>query len=91
MLIAYAEGLAMKGGAERMRIEVPSPRISSSDEAGAQGRVTSSKKKYLRRWYEALGYDFVGRRTLEECVPGLVESFEEEVEILVLEKMLGGG
>jgi hypothetical protein len=92
MLIAYAEGLARKGGAERMRIEVPSPMISSSEGAGAQGRVTSSKKKkYLRRWYESLGYEIVGRRPLEECVPGLVESFEEEVEILVLEKILGGG
>ena len=91
MLIAYAEDLAMKGGVERMRIEVPSPR-ASSDESDAQGRVTgSSKKKYLRRWYESLGYEFVGKRTLEEAVPGLVEAFEEDVEILVMEKMLGGG
>jgi GNAT superfamily N-acetyltransferase len=90
-LIAYAEDLAMKDGVERVRIEVPSPRISSSDEAGAQVRVTSGKKKYLRRWYESLGYELVRKRTLEEAVPGLVDAFEEDVEILVLEKMLGGG
>jgi GNAT superfamily N-acetyltransferase len=91
ILIAHAEDLAMKGGVERMRTEVPSPR-ASSDESDAQGRVTgSSKKKYLRRWYESLGYEFVGKRTLEECVPGLIEAFEEDVEILVMEKMLGGG
>lgn len=82
----------MMGGVEKMRIEVPSPRISSSDEAGgAQGRVTSGGKNYLRRWYESFGYELVGKRALKECVPGLVEAFEEEVEILVLEKMLGGG
>jgi GNAT superfamily N-acetyltransferase len=90
-LIAYAEDLAMKDGVERVRIEVPSPRISSSDEAGAQVRVTSGKKKYLRRWYESLGYELVRKRTLEEAVPGLIEAFEEDVEILVMEKMLGGG
>jgi hypothetical protein len=35
-----------------------------------------------------LGYEFVGKRTLGETVPGLVEAFEGEVEILVMEKRL---
>ena len=90
-LIAFAEGLAVKDGVGRVRIEVPAPRTN------AQGlAVVSSgkkkKRKYLRAWYEGLGYEFVGKRTLGESVPGLVQAFEEEVEILVLEKgLLGGG
>jgi GNAT superfamily N-acetyltransferase len=83
-LIAYAEGVTMRNKAERMRIEVPAPRND------AQGQAVSGKKKYLRAWYEGLGYEVVGKRTLEESVPpGLVEGFEEEVEILVMEKGLG--
>ena len=89
-MIAFAEGLAVKDGVRRVRIEVPAPRTN------AQGlAVVSSgkkKRKYLRAWYEGLGYEFVGKRTLGESVPGLVQAFEEEVEILVLEKgLLGGG
>ena len=72
----------------RVRIEVPAPRT----DAQGQVVVSSAKKKYLRAWYEGLGYEFVGKRTLGESVPGLVQAFEEEVEILVLEKgLLGGG
>jgi hypothetical protein len=96
MLIAFAEGVAVKDGVGRMRIEVPSPRVDSSEEGtvtDAKGQAVGGKekkKRYLRQWYEGLGYQFVGRRTLEEAVPGLVEAFEEEVEILVMEKRLGG-
>jgi GNAT superfamily N-acetyltransferase len=88
MLIAFAEGVAVKNGVERMRIEVPSPQASSSVGTGVD-RQAAGRKRYLRHWYEGLGYEFVGRRTLEETVPGLVEAFEGEVEILVMEKVLG--
>ncbi|KAM0696514.1 hypothetical protein Q7P36_003762 [Cladosporium allicinum] len=85
-LIAFAEGLAVGDGVGRVRIEVPAPRT----DAQGQVVVSSAKKKYLRAWYEGLGYEFVGKRTLGESVPGLVRAFEEEVEILVLEKGLLG-
>lgn len=84
----------MKDGVERMRIEVPSPQVSSSVGTGVN-RQAASRKRYLKHWYEGLGYEglgyeFVGKRTLEETLPGLVEAFEEEVEIFVMEKGLGG-
>jgi GNAT superfamily N-acetyltransferase len=87
MLIAFAEGVAVKNGVERMRIEVPSPQASSSVGTGVDGQA-AGRKRYLRHWYEGLGYEFVGKRTLEETVPGLVEAFEGQVEILVMEKWL---
>ena len=100
-MIACAENLAVKDGAGRTRIEVPSPSVSNAGErtlADAQGRAVGDtsqeekkkKKRYLRQWYESLGYGFVVKRSLEKCVPGLVEAFEDDVEILVMEKRLGG-
>jgi hypothetical protein len=48
------------------------------------------KERYLRERFEGLGYDFKMRRAVGESVSGLVEAFMEEVEILVMEKRLGG-
>jgi hypothetical protein len=45
-------------------------------------------KSYLNRWYRSLGYEEVGRVSIAEIVPQLVDSFEEEGEFLVMEKVL---
>jgi GNAT superfamily N-acetyltransferase len=77
-LVAYAEAVAVKQGAKIARLEMLVPVLTGTNEA----------KSYLNRWYRNLGYEEVGRVSIAEIVPQLVESFEEESEFLVMEKGL---
>lgn len=96
-LIAYAEDFAVAATAAassverqnvKTRIEVPAPRLHCESENGKEKK--KKRRRYLKSWYEDLGYEVVGRRALGESVPRLASAFEEDVEILVMEKELGG-
>ena len=52
----------------------------------AEGR--GEEGSYLNRFYRSLGYEEIGRVSIAEIVPQLVDSFEEEGEFLVMEKGL---
>lgn len=77
-LVAHAEMVAGEGGARLARLEMLVPKVGSMGEA----------KSYLNRFYRSLGYEEVGRVSIAEIVPQLVDSFEEEGEFLVMEKVL---
>jgi hypothetical protein len=49
---------------------------------------TNEFKNYLRRWYENLGYKTVGKASVIEIVPQLVNSLEDDSEFLIMEKVL---
>ena len=77
-LVAHAEAIAVEQGAEIGRLEMLVPSLPQTSEA----------KSYLNRWYRNLGYEEVGRASIAEIVPQLVESFEEASEFLIMEKAL---
>jgi len=77
-LVAHAEMVAMQGGARRARLEMLVPKAEGRGEEGS----------YLNRFYRSLGYEEIGRVSIAEIVPQLVDSFEEEGEFLVMEKGL---
>lgn len=77
-LIAHAEMVAIEQGAKTMRLEMLVPMLPG----------TSESKSYLHRWYGSLGYKEVGRASIADVVPQLVNSFEEESEFLIMEKAL---
>jgi GNAT superfamily N-acetyltransferase len=77
-LVAHAEAVAIKQGARIARLEMLVPVLTGTNET----------RSYLNRWYRNLGYEEVGRVSIAEIVPQLVESFEEDSEFLVMEKCL---
>ncbi|KAM0704624.1 hypothetical protein Q7P35_008858 [Cladosporium inversicolor] len=77
-LVAHAEMVAVEGGARTARLEMLVPKLSGMSET----------KSYLNRWYRSLGYEEVGRVSIADIVPQLLDSFEEEGEFLVMEKAL---
>ena len=77
-LVAHAEMVAMQGGARMARLEMLVPNLSGLGDT----------KSRLNRWYRSLGYEEVGRVSIAEIVPQLVDCFEEEGEFLVMEKAL---
>ena len=79
-LVAHAEMVAVEGGARMARLEMLVPKVSG----------ISEDKSYLNRWYRSLGYEEVGRVSIAETVPQLVDCFEEEGEFLVMEKGMVG-
>ena len=77
-LVAHAEMVAIEQGARTARLEMLVPKVLGTGET----------RSYLNRWYRSLGYEEVGRVSIAEIVPQLVDSFEEEGEFLVMEKEL---
>lgn len=78
-LVAHAEMVAIEQGARTARLEMLVSKVE-----GMHGT-----KNFLNRWYRSLGYEEVGRVSIAEIVPQLVDCFEEEGEFLVMEKRLG--
>jgi hypothetical protein len=70
--------VAMQGGARTARLEMLVPNLSGLGDT----------KSRLNRWYRSLGYEEVGRVSIAEIVPQLLDCFEEEGEFLVMEKAL---
>lgn len=77
-LVAHAEMVAVEAGARTARLEMLVPKLSEVGEG----------KSYLNRWYRSLGYEEIGRVSIADIVPQLLDSFEEEGEFLVMEKAL---
>jgi hypothetical protein len=70
--------VAVEGGARTARLEMLVPKAEGMREG----------RSYLNRFYRSLGYEEVGRVSIAEIVPQLVDCFEEEGEFLVMEKGL---
>ncbi|KAK5710467.1 hypothetical protein LTR15_012957 [Elasticomyces elasticus] len=77
-LIKFGEGCVSSKGLSTMQLELLVPKLPRTHEF----------KQYLRRWYEKLGYVLVRSATVEEVCPQMKDSFNGEVEFLVMQKSL---
>jgi ribosomal protein S18 acetylase RimI-like enzyme len=77
-LVSHAEAVAVADGAKVVRLELLFPMPPQTNEF----------KNHLRGWYESLGYKTVGKASIIEIVPQLVDSLEDNSEFLIMEKVL---
>jgi ribosomal protein S18 acetylase RimI-like enzyme len=77
-LVSHAEAIAVADGAKVVRLELLFPMPPQTNEF----------KNHLRGWYESLGYKTVGKASIIEIVPQLVDSLEDNSEFVIMEKVL---
>lgn len=77
-LMSHAEEVAVSQGDKTMRLELLFPKPPQTHEF----------KGFLRRWYESLGYETVGKASAADVVPHIAGSFEDGSEFLIMEKAL---